>query len=156
MNSVRCFSVVLGVLLCAVPLQMSYAQFNAQNAASDQKPAVKARPSAKEVSDEITGVIGDPGQLSPGQPEGATINGSKKVKFYMASWCSYCKRMEKFLNESKIPYDKFDVEKDLEGRKAYQKLMARGVPVLVVDRTVIRGYDPAATKAAWDQWNKKS
>ena len=84
------------------------------------------------------------------------LKSEKKVNFYMTSWCPYCKKMENFLNESNIPYEKFDIEKDAQGAKAYKELKVRGVPVLVVDRTVIPGYDPAAAQAAWEEWNKRS
>lgn len=154
MNVIRFAFVCVCVLFCLEIF--SYAQLNSQNAV-DQNTVKNVRPTAEDFANEITGVVGDPGKRPDSiKRSQEVIRTSKKVKFYMASWCPYCKRMEKFLNESHIPYEKFDVEKNAEGAKAYKKLMGRGVPMIVVDQTVIRGYDPAATKAAWDEWNKRS
>lgn len=153
MNTMR-YAFVFTVFFIGT-MSLSYAQFDSQNAVNHD-PAQKARPTATDFTNEITGVIGDPGHPDAVKKSQAFFKSDKKVKFYMASWCPYCKRMENFLKESNIPYDKFDVEKDAEGRRVFKELRARGVPVMVVGETVIRGFDPAATKEAWEEWTKES
>jgi hypothetical protein len=36
----------------------------------------------------------------------------------------------------------FDIEKDAEARKAYEALGGRGIPLIDVNGTLIRGFDP--------------
>lgn len=153
MNVMFRLSAVLwaAILIATNPV---HAQSNPANPASANQNATVQINAQKDFTNEITGVIGDPGQIPAEKKKSSEMWGkAKKVQFYMTSWCPYCKRMEQFLKSADIPFEKIDIERDAEGKKAYKKLMARGIPVLVVDQTVIRGYDPAAVQAAWDEWN---
>ena len=82
------------------------------------------------------------------------VQSSKKVRLYMTSWCPYCQKMEQYLIASKIPYSKLDIENNAMANKQYRELGGDGVPFVVVNETVINGYDPEAVKEAWDEWNK--
>lgn len=65
-----------------------------------------------------------------------------KVILYSTSWCGYCERTRQFLNEENIPFYEYDIEKSIEGHEQYRTLGGRGVPVLLVNKSVIKGYSP--------------
>lgn len=65
-----------------------------------------------------------------------------KVILYSASWCGYCKKTREFLNEKSIPFYEYDIEKSAIGHDQYRAIGGRGVPVLLVNQNVIRGYNP--------------
>lgn len=69
---------------------------------------------------------------------------STNVEVFMTSWCGYCRKMIKFLNEKGIPYTTYDIEKDSAAARAYRELGVRGVPVVRVGSHVVSGYNPEA------------
>lgn len=72
----------------------------------------------------------------------------KKVKLYMTSWCPYCQRMIQYLTENKIDYVAYDIEKDKKAEDEFRNYGGAGIPLIVVGKTVISGYDPEKVKAA--------
>lgn len=70
------------------------------------------------------------------------------VKLYALSTCPWCKKTKKLLDENNVTYDVVDV--DLIPDDEQTAVMAeverlsgsRSFPVIVVDQTVIKGYDP--------------
>ncbi len=71
-----------------------------------------------------------------------------RVVLYATDWCGYCKLTRRFLDQKGIPFSEFDIEKSAKGRKAYEALGGRGIPLLDVNGTLIRGYSPEAILAA--------
>ena len=69
---------------------------------------------------------------------------SKRVEFYMTSWCPYCQKMEMFLKKNKIQYKKFNIEYDAKAQKKFLELGGRGVPLVRVEDRIISGYNPQA------------
>ena len=86
--------------------------------------------------------------LNPPPPR---IPGNDKVILYSTTWCGYCAKTREYFADNQINYQDIDVEKTQEGRTAYQKMGANGVPIIVInDNTVIRGYDPDGIDTALD------
>ncbi|GFM86216.1 NrdH-redoxin [Pseudomonas cichorii] len=71
-----------------------------------------------------------------------------KVVMYATEWCGYCKQTRRFLDSKGIAFTEYDIEKSAEGRKAYEALGGRGIPLLDVNGTLIRGFSPDAILAA--------
>ncbi len=71
-----------------------------------------------------------------------------EVVLYSTSWCGYCKKARNLLNEKNIAFIEYDIEKSAEGKRLYDALNGRGVPVLQVKGTVIYGYDKRGILAA--------
>ena len=68
----------------------------------------------------------------------------KDVEIFVTSWCPYCKKLEKFLDEKSITYKKYDVEQDPTARSKYNQLKtSEGVPVIKIGSKVLQGFDPA-------------
>ena len=65
-----------------------------------------------------------------------------RVRVLIASWCPYCQKLEKFLEEKQIPHESFDIERSSTGAGMYSKLGYPGVPVTIIGSTIISGYRP--------------
>jgi glutaredoxin len=52
--------------------------------------------------------------------------------------------MERFLKEKGISYVSYDIEQDSTAAKTFREMGGRGVPVVRIGSTVIRGYNPDA------------
>jgi glutaredoxin len=84
----------------------------------------------------------------PSQVVSAQTQAKAHVVLYTTEWCGYCKLTRRFLDQKGIPYKEFDIEKDALARKAYEALGGRGIPLIDVNGTLIRGYDPDKVLAA--------
>jgi glutaredoxin len=100
----------------------------------------------------VAKTVGHPKKASPSELSQNRKN-LRRVKFYAASWCPYCKKMEQFLQYARIPYRKYDIDYDAAANRRLNELGAEGVPVVDVNGYVIYGYDPQSVKEAWDDWN---
>jgi glutaredoxin len=70
--------------------------------------------------------------------------GGNTVELFQTSWCGYCKKMERFLKEKGISYVAYDIEQDTNAARTFREMGGRGVPVIRIGSTVIRGYNPDA------------
>lgn len=82
--------------------------------------------------------------FNPGEAVSQATRTQAKVVFYTTAWCGYCQSTRRFLDHKGIPYQEFDIDKDAQARQAYQALGGGGIPILDVNGTLIRGYEPDA------------
>lgn len=71
-----------------------------------------------------------------------------QVILYATDWCGYCRKTKEFFNHQGVAYVEYNIEKDAEARQEFERLGGRGVPLVVIGETVIRGYDVEAMKSA--------
>lgn len=91
------------------------------------------------------------GRTAPEPPQQQNVSsGSATVEVFMTSWCGYCKKMVRFLNEKGIPYTAYDIEKDSAAAGTYRELGGKGVPVVRVGSHVIHGYSPEAVMSYYN------
>ena len=86
--------------------------------------------------------------FNPSQAVSEQVRANARVVLYSTDWCGYCQATRRFLDSKGIPFKEFDIDKDAEARKAYEALGGRGIPVLDVNGTLIRNFDPDAIMAA--------
>ncbi|BAQ72750.1 glutaredoxin [Pseudomonas sp. Os17] len=86
--------------------------------------------------------------FNPSAVVSEAIRSQARVVLYATDWCGYCKATRRFLDQKGIPYREFDIEKDAEARQAYTALGGAGIPILDVNGSLIRTYDPDAIMAA--------
>lgn len=86
--------------------------------------------------------------IHPSSAVSAQVQQNAKVTLYATDWCGYCKKTRRFLDSKGIPYTEFDIEKSKEGRAAYEALGGRGIPLIDVNGTLIRGFSPEEILAA--------
>lgn len=84
--------------------------------------------------------------MSAGKPAASRQN---TVHLYTASWCGACKKTKLWLNQQKIPYTEYDIEKDSNAALRMRELGGgNGVPFAVINGKTFQGFDPAGYKAA--------
>ncbi|WP_236189743.1 glutaredoxin family protein [Pseudomonas pharyngis] len=86
--------------------------------------------------------------FNPSQMASEQVRANARVVLYATDWCGYCKQTKRFLDQKGIAFKEFDIEKDTEARKAYEALGGRGIPLIDVNGTLIRGFDPDEILAA--------
>ncbi|MFJ2364161.1 glutaredoxin family protein [Pseudomonas sp. NPDC087697] len=86
--------------------------------------------------------------FNPSQVVSEQTQANARVVLYATDWCGYCKAIRRYLDQKGIPYKEFDIEKDAEARKVYEALGGRGIPMLDVNGTLIRGFEPETILAA--------
>ena len=86
--------------------------------------------------------------FNPSQMASEQVRANAKVVLYATDWCGYCKQTKRFLDQKGIAFKEFDIEKDTEARKAYEALGGRGIPLIDVNGTLVRGFDPDEILAA--------
>ncbi len=62
--------------------------------------------------------------------------------------CSYCLRAKQFLDNNSIRYTEYNIKTSSEGRRLFQQHNGRGVPLLLINGNVIRGFDVAQMRQA--------
>ena len=73
---------------------------------------------------------------------------STPIIMYSTPWCGYCKKTRSFLERSNLAYTDFDIESSAAARKAYDALNGDVIPIVVINDTVIRGYNTRAIISA--------
>ena len=71
-----------------------------------------------------------------------TAAASQGVTMYMAEWCGVCRRARSYFAANKIAYTEIDIEKSDVGRREFNALGGKGVPLIVADGKVMRGFSP--------------
>jgi glutaredoxin len=66
-----------------------------------------------------------------------------EVKMYATSWCPYCAKARAYFARRNIAYVEVDIEKSREGRAEYDRLGARGIPVILVGPQRMNGFSEA-------------
>ncbi len=68
----------------------------------------------------------------------------KNVVMYSTEWCGVCKKAKAYFDANGIPFREYDVEKSQKGKRAFKKLKAKGVPVILVGKQRMNGFSAAS------------
>jgi len=84
-----------------------------------------------------------------------TSNMSKKkpgkgVVIYTSSTCGYCKQAKAWLRQKKVLFTERNITTSRSARREYDKLGARGVPVILVGKQRLNGFSASRLQAALD------
>jgi glutaredoxin len=105
---------------------------------TSEKPpdGVKASPLQSRISSYAgtPTVVGAPRAATDGRGQPA------EVKMYMTDWCGYCKKAREFMTRKGVRHVELDIEKVPAARAEYDRLGARGVPVILVGAQRMNGY----------------
>ncbi len=88
--------------------------------------------------------------LRDGDVARATPSPVSPVVIYTTSWCPYCRRARALLGQLGERFDERDIERSPAARREYQAKAGSdtGVPLLVIDGTVIQGFQEARIRQA--------
>ncbi|MGD2116789.1 MAG: glutaredoxin family protein [Chromatiales bacterium] len=70
----------------------------------------------------------------------STADVGRQVIMYSTGWCGYCKQARQYFSEHQIRYTDYDIENNPTARHAYNKLGAKGVPVILVGNRRMNGF----------------
>ncbi len=70
-------------------------------------------------------------------------NNDTQVVMYSTDWCGYCKQARRLFRSAGVEYHEYNIEKSAEGLKQYQALGGRGVPLIIINDKILRGFDKA-------------
>lgn len=72
------------------------------------------------------------------------------ITLYSTTWCGYCKKARRWLTSADLPFVEKDIEKDPAANAEYQEAGRgyRGVPLIVVNGTPLRGFSRPAVERA--------
>lgn len=71
-----------------------------------------------------------------------------KVELYATSWCPACAQARAYFDGKGVAYVEYDIEKDAQAAARFAQYGAKGVPLIRVRGTLIRGFSPSALDAA--------
>lgn len=75
---------------------------------------------------------------------------AKGVVMYSASWCVNCTAARRYFTEKNIEFVEYDVETSREARARFDAFPGRGVPLLLVAGTVMRGFSVKGFEARYE------
>jgi len=81
-------------------------------------------------------------------PPPLVARADKPVVLFATSWCGYCAKTRALLQRNHIPFTEYDIEKSAEGYAHYERLGGNGVPVLLIGKQVIHGFNEPTIRAA--------
>ncbi len=72
---------------------------------------------------------------------------------YMADWCGYCKQARQYIHllGANLVEHNIDKNPDLKVEMKKKSGGSTSIPLIDIEGTIIRGYSPAAIKAALDR-----
>jgi len=68
------------------------------------------------------------------------------VLIYSSDSCGYCHKAKAFFKENGVKYTEKNVNADKEANREIANMGAKGVPVIIVDKEVIMGFDEKRLK----------
>jgi len=71
------------------------------------------------------------------------------VVLYATSWCPHCKRAREYFSKNGIAYLEYDIEKSEQAKRMYDLVGGQGVPLILVNRTKIQGFNQAKFEAIY-------
>ncbi|MFN3579932.1 MAG: glutaredoxin family protein [Pseudomonas sp.] len=70
-----------------------------------------------------------------------------EIILYSTAWCGYCdKTREQLVSQGNI-FQEYDIEQSEEGRRQFDALKGRGVPLVKAGNTLIHGYSASQIRA---------
>jgi len=63
-------------------------------------------------------------------------------------WCPYCSQARRYFHNNDISYCEYDIENSAEGKRLYDEVNGRGIPVLLIGGQQINGFDEISIETA--------
>jgi glutaredoxin len=93
-----------------------------------------------------------PGELAKAEGRQITPGQQPEVTLYATSWCGYCAKTRRLLKQLRVEYTEYDIEQDATANARFQKLGGRGVPLIIIGKDVIHGFDEDEILILLEPW----
>lgn len=57
------------------------------------------------------------------------------------AWCTYCYHARRYLTDNNISYCEYDIERSAEGEKLFNDVNGQAIPVLLIGKYTMSGFD---------------
>ena len=64
-----------------------------------------------------------------------------RITLYSSRRCPHCRQAKQYLQQKGLRFQEFDVETNARANKAFRRLGARGVPVIIIGEQRFDGFD---------------
>lgn len=64
-----------------------------------------------------------------------------RITLYSTPACGHCRQLKAHLQRLKVPFQEMDISRNRRAQADFQRLAARGVPVLLIGAKRLDGYD---------------
>jgi glutaredoxin-like YruB-family protein len=71
-----------------------------------------------------------------------------RITLYSSGNCPHCRQARQYLQQKGFRFQELDVQRNPRAQKAFARLGARGVPVIMIGETRIDGFDRKRLDAA--------
>jgi glutaredoxin len=78
----------------------------------------------------------------------SAANKKETLVMYSTSWCGYCKKARQYFISQGIPFQEYDIEKNLQAKHDYDALGGKGVPVITMGKKRMNGF----SQKSFDHW----
>ncbi|MCU7960042.1 MAG: glutaredoxin family protein [gamma proteobacterium symbiont of Bathyaustriella thionipta] len=72
-----------------------------------------------------------------------------QVILYSSRNCPFCRQAKAWFKARKIAFREYDVQRDAKGRKDFKRLRGRGVPIILLGKLRLDGFEPARFERLW-------
>lgn len=83
------------------------------------------------------------GASRQGRAAGARAQGQRefpRVEVYLTDWCPYCRKLEAFLKQNRVPYVRKNIEASDQFSREYERLGGGGIPLTRIGgRQIVSG-----------------
>lgn len=71
------------------------------------------------------------------------LKSKPEVIMLSTRWCPYCYQARRYLTDNNISYCEYDIEGSAKGEKLFNDVNGQVIPVLLIDKYTMRGFDEA-------------
>jgi glutaredoxin len=72
-----------------------------------------------------------------------TLKSKPEIIMLGTMWCPYCYQARRYLTDNNISYCEYDIEHSTRGEKLFNNVNGQVIPVLLIDKYTISGFDEA-------------
>jgi len=76
------------------------------------------------------------------------------VILYSSRGCHFCRQAKAYFKAKQIRFMEYDVETHTKGRKDFKRLRGRGVPIVLIGRERLDGFNVKLFERLWKQAQK--
>lgn len=142
---ILCFYSVTGVCFAqGSPEQKGPILLDARRELQDRKLKEEAeKPWLLKLYEQFLSLIGQ----GPQEEKKKVFRHDVTPEFFVQDHCEECRMLERFFEDSKMPYIRYDIQRDLKGAQIYQSLGVDALPLTRIGNIVVKGYDPKRIEA---------